>query len=231
MLSSVSVLAVTKARLLVLASLALTYVQITVILHLHQCHILTRTPSWWLAHLAPQYRPIVQAEVSSRIQEARRKMPNISFDWRPAGDPRAQHNASKLALLIEPRPIPHLVPLITHMAAVVPPDWRFLFIGSQWSVYSVSRAPAIRHQQAIGRMDMLKMPKPWSVERQEDVFRLLTDLRFYDEFLPGVEWILKFEHDSILCANSPKGLDEWLDWSWAGALPYADIPTRGPGLD
>lgn len=231
MLSSASVLAATKARLLVLASLALTYVQITVILHLHQCHILTRTPSWWLAHLAPQYRPIVQAEVSSRIQEARRKMPNISFDWRPADDPRAQHNASKLALLIEPRPIPHLVPLITHMAAVVPPDWRFLFIGSQWSVYSVGRAPAIRHQQAIGRMDVLKMPKPWSVERQEDVFRLLTDLRFYNEFLPGVEWILKFEHDSILCANSPKGLDEWLDWSWAGALPYAGIPTRGPGLD
>ncbi|POR39634.1 Uncharacterized protein TPAR_00176 [Tolypocladium paradoxum] len=206
-LSSTSILAATKTRLLVLASLALT---------------------WWLAHLAPQYRPIVQAGVSSRLQEARRKMPNIGFDWRPADDARAQHNASKLALLIEPRPMPHLVPLITHMAAVVPPDWRFLFIGSQWSVYSVGRAPAIKHQQAMGRMDVRKLPSPWSIERQEDIFRLLTDLRVYDEFLPGVEWILKFEHDSILCANSPKSLDEWLDWSWAGAPWYVDNLTRDP---
>ncbi|PNY23265.1 Uncharacterized protein TCAP_06789 [Tolypocladium capitatum] len=207
-LSSTGIPAVTKARVLVLASLALT---------------------WWLARLAPQYRPVVQAEVSSRLQEARRKMPNISFDWRPTDDARAQHNASKLALLIEPRPIPHLVPLILHMTAVVPPDWRFLFIGSQWSIYSVGRAPAIRHQQAIGRMDVLRMPQPWSIERQEDVFRLLTDLRFYDEFLPGVEWILKYEHDTVLCANSPKGLDEWLGWSWAGALRGEDDRFSGTG--
>lgn len=166
---------------------------------------------------------MVQAELSIRVQEARRRIPNLVLDWKPAGHGRTQYNASKVALLIEPRPLPHLVPLITHMASVVPPDWRFLFIGSPWSVYNVGRAPVIKYQQAVGKMTVMKMPKPWTVDGKEDISRLLTDARFYQEFLPGVEWVFKYEHDSILCANSPKDLDEWLDWSWAGALRYGSV--------
>ncbi len=56
-------------------------------------------------------------------------------DWsHPSNDPRDAYNASKLALVIEPRPLPHLVPHLLHMISVVPPDWRFLFIGSEESV-------------------------------------------------------------------------------------------------
>ncbi|KAM4057119.1 hypothetical protein HRG_003966 [Hirsutella rhossiliensis] len=197
-----------KARLLLLASLVLT---------------------WWLAHLASRYRPMVQAELSIRVQEARRRIPSLLLGWRPVGDGRIQYNTSKVALLIEPRPLPHLVPLITHMASVVPPDWRFLFIGSPWSVYNVGRSPAIKHQQAVGKMTVMKMPKPWSMDGKEDMSRLLTDARFYDEFLPGVEWLFKYEHDSILCANSPKDLDEWLSWSWAGAPRSEDDRLSSTG--
>ncbi|EQL03140.1 hypothetical protein OCS_01137 [Ophiocordyceps sinensis CO18] len=172
---------------------------------------------------------MVQAELSIRVQEARRRIPNLVLDWKPAGHGRTQYNASKVALLIEPRPLPHLVPLITHMASVVPPDWRFLFIGSPWSVYNVGRAPVIKYQQAVGKMTVMKMPKPWTVDGKEDISRLLTDARFYQEFLPGVEWVFKYEHDSILCANSPKDLDEWLDWSWAGALRSDDDRLSATG--
>lgn len=140
------------------------------------------------------------------------------LDWRPAGG--LQYDTSKVALLIEPRPLPHLVPLITHMTSVVPPDWRFIFIGSPWSVYNVGRSPAIQHQQAAGKTTVMKLPRPWSMDGKEDVSRLLTDARFYDELLPGVEWVFKYEQDSILCANSPKDLDDWLSWSWAGAPRY-----------
>ncbi len=43
-------------------------------------------------------------------------------------------------------------------------------------------------------------------------------MRFYDEFLPGVEWISKYETDSLPCANSHDSLNDWLHWSWAGAM-------------
>lgn len=68
------------------------------------------------------------------------------------------------------------------------------------------------------------------MEDKEHVYRLLTDLRFYDQFLPGVEWLLKFESDAIMCANSDKSLNDWLHYDWAGApryvYPRAKMPSH-----
>ena len=115
-----------------------------------------------------------------------------------------------------------------HMMAVVPPDWRFLFVGTEKSVLAVGRAAAIQHRQLTGKLDLMVLPEPWSVESKEHIYRTLTDMRFYDEFLPGVEWILKYESDSILCANSPSSLNNWLHWSWAGAPRYGKTIQHMP---
>ncbi|TEA11214.1 hypothetical protein C8034_v000976 [Colletotrichum sidae] len=206
--ASPGVFAITKGRLLILASLAIT---------------------WWFAHILPNYKPMIKAQLRSRLDEARLKIPKLKVDWNPSADPRAKYNASKLALIIEPRPLPHLVPQLLHMTSVVPPDWRFLFIGTNKSVVSVSRSFGIKHQQIIGKLDLMVLPEPWEIESKEHVYRMLTDLRFYDEFLPNVEWILKFESDSILCSNSPTSLNEWLGWSWAGAPKTPDDRFSGNG--
>lgn len=188
-------------------------------------------PRWWLASLLPHYQPMIKAEFKSRLDEARQKIPKIKVDWvqEPSTDPRDAYNSSKVAILIEPRPLPQLVPQILHMISVVPPDWRFLFIGSNYSVALVGRAYATKHQQVIGKLDLMVLPEPWKIESKEQVFRLLTDVRFYDEFLPGVEWILKYESDSILCANSEESLNDWLDWHWAGAPRTPDDRFSGNG--
>lgn len=179
--------------------------------------VLTLRTRWWIASLLPHYQPIIKAQLNSRLEEARRRIPSIKVDWTPTDDPRAAYNASKLALIIEPRVMPHLVPQLLHMIAVVPPDWRFLFIGSDKSVTLMGRSTSVKHQQVVGKLDLMVLPEPWDISSKEMVFRTLTDMRFYDEFLPGVEWILKFEYDSIMCANSEVSLNEWLDWHWAGA--------------
>lgn len=173
-----------------------------------------------MAHLFPHYEPMIRTHITNRLQEARQKIPSIKVDWTVPAEPESAFNASKVALIIEPRPLTHLVPLLLHMSTVVPPDWRFIFIGSNQSVFSVSRAHAIKHQQVIGKLDLMVLPEPWDIGSKEMVFRMLTDIRFYDEFLPGVEWILKYESDSIMCGNSPTSLNEWLDWAWAGAPKY-----------
>ncbi|KAL7911053.1 hypothetical protein GGI35DRAFT_492520 [Trichoderma velutinum] len=187
--------------------------------------------TWYLGRLHSHYEPIVVSKVSSRLEEARKMIPSINLDWPipSAKDPRTAFNSSKLALLIEVRPLPHLPPLILHMMAVVPPDWRFLFIGSNESIIGVSRVYSIKYQQVIGKLDLVELPLPWSISSRENVFRLLTDSRFYDEFLPGVEWILKYEHDSILCANSEISVDDWLDWDWTGAARMGDERFAGYG--
>ena len=103
------------------------------------------------------------------------------------------------------------------MIATVPPDWRFVFIGTNKSVTHVGRSFATQYHQVDGKLDLMILPKPWTIDSKEDVFRLLTDMRFYDEFLPGVEWILKYESDSILCSRSNEDVNDWLDYDWAGA--------------
>ncbi|KAL8387890.1 hypothetical protein RB595_009600 [Gaeumannomyces hyphopodioides] len=200
--------AITKGKLIIIASLIFT---------------------WWIAFLLPHYTPAIQAGIQSRLDEARKKLPAIKLDWKPAANPRAHYNASKIALIVEHRPIPHLVPQILHMIGVIPPDWRMVFVGSERSTVSISRSVAIKHQQVIGKMDILVLPEPWQIDSKEMIHRLMTDIRFYDEFLPGVEWILRFESDSILCSNSETSLNEWLAWSWAGAPRSVEDRFSGNG--
>lgn len=207
-------LAVTRARLALVTSLALTYGFLA-----SPLTTLTRK-RWWFAHLVSPYKAIVLAGISTQVQEARSRVPRVQLAWKYTSGPQQPYNMSKLALIIETRPLPHLVPQLLHMISVVPPDWRFLFIGSARSILSVSRATPIQHKSAIGKIAFLQLPTPWTIRSSEDIYRLLTDVRFYDEFLPGVEWILKYEYDSILCANSETDLNEWLDWNWAGSPRY-----------
>lgn len=141
----------------------------------------------------------------------------MEVDWHPTYDPKSQFSQTKVALMIESRPLPHLVPQLLHMISVVPQDWRFKFIGSNASVISISRSFATQYHEANGKLDLVVLPEPWKVDSKEDVHRLLTDKRFYDEQLPGVEHLFKFESDSILCANSEDSLNDWLDYDWAGA--------------
>ncbi|GAP89323.1 hypothetical protein SAMD00023353_3700600 [Rosellinia necatrix] len=190
--------------------------------------------TWWVASLLPHYTPTVKEHVRTRLGEARQRIPKVRIDWRPLWhheeDQRGDRfNRSKVALLIEPRPLPHLVPQILHMMAVVPADWRFVFVGTGASARAVGRSRVMRRRRRAGKLDLLVLPAPWEIDGREKVHRLLTDARFYDEFLPGVEWLLRYEHDSILCANSAVGLDEWLDWDWAGAPRTVNDRFSGNG--
>lgn len=152
-------------------------------------------------------------------------IPAIHVDWNPNFDPKSQFNGSRLALLVEGRPLPHLVPQLLHMISVVPPDWRFMFIGTNASVASVRRSFATQYHEVNGKLDLLAIPEPWSVESKEHTWRMFTDARFYNEFLPGVEHLLKFESDSMMCSNSGDSLDQWLEYDWAGASRYASRPS------
>jgi hypothetical protein len=165
----------------------------------------------------PTYKYQVQQLAKAKYKDAIEHLPAVKVNWYPKYDPKAQFNSSKVALLVEGRPIPHLVPQLLHMISVIPPDWRFVFIGTNKSVMSVSRSFATQYQEANGKLDLMVLPKPWVIENKEDIYRLLTDHRFYEEFLPDVEWMLKFESDSIMCSRSEDSLNDWLHFDWAGA--------------
>ncbi|OBT67157.1 hypothetical protein VE03_02686 [Pseudogymnoascus sp. 23342-1-I1] len=175
---------------------------------------------WTIAGLFPRYQDSLQEQLS----RTRQKLPSIKVEFHPDSNPLTAHDPTKLALLIEGRARPHLVPQILHMISVVPPEWRFLFIGTNKSVAAVSRSFAIQYQQAAGKLDLMVVPKPWEIKNKEHVWRMLTDQHFYTDLLPGVEWIMKYESDSIMCSNSKDSLNDWLRFDWAAA-PRSETDT------
>ncbi|KAI0486901.1 hypothetical protein F4859DRAFT_510682 [Xylaria cf. heliscus] len=126
-------------------------------------------------------------------------------------------NTSKVALLIEDRALPHLAPLLLHFVAVVPPDWRFRFMGSPASVAALNGSHAVRAHVASGKLDLTLIPSNMSTNGQEMISRFLTNLWLYETVLRPAEWLLLFQTDSILCANSRQSLNDFLEYDWVGA--------------
>lgn len=141
-------------------------------------------------------------------------LPKISIKYESQASP---YNASKVALLIENRPNPILAPLILHFMAVVPPDWRFRFMGSLESVEHVNSSRSIRQHVDSGKLDLTYIPSNMTVGSQEEISRFLTNLWLYETVLQPAEWLLVFQTDSMLCANSRQSLNNFLDYDWVGA--------------
>jgi hypothetical protein len=147
------------------------------------------------------------------LQAAHLPLPSLTFEY----GTKPKFNESKVALLIENRPDPILAPLMLHFMSVVPPDWRFRFMGSVESIESVNSSVAIREQVTAGKLDLTYIPANMSTASQEEISRFLTTLWLYEQVLQPAEWLLIFQTDSVLCANSPHNLNEFLEYDWVGA--------------
>lgn len=139
-------------------------------------------------------------------------VPQISLQYA-----HSPYNHSKVALLIENRPNPILAPMMLHFMSVVPPDWRFRFMGSVESVEHINQSVAIREHVAMGKLDLTYIPSNMSTAGQEMISRFLTNLWLYETVLQPAEWLLVFQTDSMLCANSRHNINDFLEYDWIGA--------------
>lgn len=119
------------------------------------------------------------------------ELPSLSLDY---GE--SPYNHSKVALIIENRPVGVLTPLILHMISVVPPDWRFRFMGSNQSLSLVNNSAAIRRQVNVGKLDLTYIPSNMSVSGGEEISQFLTNRWIYETVLQPAEWLLIFQTDS-----------------------------------
>ena len=129
------------------------------------------------------------------------------------------------------------------MISVVPEDWKFQFVGSEASIQFLNKSLGVQRHEARGKLEMVVLPNTWSVKGQEPLSRTMTDIEFWkwvggksswdwtdpyiDQMITGpdgteikrtqVEWVLIFQTDSIMCANSGVSLNSWLDYDYVGA--------------
>jgi Protein of unknown function (DUF5672) len=153
----------------------------------------------------------------------------VRVDFHPSLTRSRRYSSNKTALYIETRiSVRHTTPLLLHMLEVVPPEWRFVFLGSEAVVEKINSSSPVQRYQELGKLrvstiegsDGNQWAKPWGgddVGIDEVWNRLLTNRTFYERELRGVEWLLVFHSDSILCANSGRDVNEFLEWDWVGA--------------
>lgn len=184
----------------------------------HNCSLTVRR--WLAANVGPS-----REAASSGV---RKYLPSVEVGF---GSHASRYSRSKLAVIIEPRPLSHLSPLLLHTIQVVPPDWRFMLVGTDESVRHVNTSLGIRTHVASGKLEYRKMllsaneisvhqKETASADVSEITNRVLTDTNFYGSVIGPAESLFIFNSNSVLCANSNYTLDDWLQYDWVTAPGY-----------
>jgi hypothetical protein len=131
--------------------------------------------------------------------------------------PPSPYDPTKVAFLAETRPLPHLPALFSHMTNVIPPEWTFKFMGSPESIAHMRASALITRLEKIGKLSIIQLPSNYSLSSRETISQMFTDPVLYNTHLWPAESLLVFQPDSILCANAPVTLNNFLEWDWIGA--------------
>jgi hypothetical protein len=112
------------------------------------------------------------------------------------------------------------------MASTIPSEWTFKFMGSNASITHMRSSPAIRHLESLSKLTIVPLPSNYSVSNRESISQMFTDPHLYSTILAPAEHLLIFQPDSIFCANSPKTVNDFLEWDWIGA-PWSKTAQYG----
>ncbi|KJZ72937.1 hypothetical protein HIM_07700 [Hirsutella minnesotensis 3608] len=110
--------------------------------------------------------------------------------------------------------------------AVLPSDWRFMFLGSESSLSSINTSAAIRNHARTAKLQLGAIPENASTAGQEPISRFLTSRWLYETAVGPAEWLLVFQTDSMVCANSMLSVDDFLEFDWVGS-PWNPEGTWG----
>lgn len=112
------------------------------------------------------------------------------------------------------------------MTSIIPPEWTFKFMGSPEAISFLRSTAFIPRLESSGKLQILELPDNYSLSSRETISQMFTDPHLYADILSPAEHLLVFQPDSIFCANSPKTLNDFLEWDWIGA-PWSPTATHG----
>ncbi len=118
---------------------------------------------------------------------------------------------------------PRLIPLILHFHAVLGPHWPIVFFTSSDMVKQhlepegeAAGSAVWRRAVADGRIQVRMIPDEFNLSSRGDVNLYLSRPWLWEQLAPATH-VLNFQADAILCANSHRSVDDFLEWDWIGA--------------
>jgi hypothetical protein len=143
------------------------------------------------------------------------------------------HSSDKIAVILESRPLPHLLPLLLHFSTVLGPDWPIHVFTSPTTKSKLLKPPSLKRLVTAGKIKFADLPigLPPDFSFHEPFFRteFMTRFGFWESLKPA-EHVLLFSADSMLCSQSPRTVDGFLQYDFIGA-PLSINGTEGmPGV-
>ncbi|KAI8593117.1 hypothetical protein BDZ88DRAFT_186068 [Geranomyces variabilis] len=131
-------------------------------------------------------------------------------------------NNTKIALLIELRPMRTLIPILLHYMATLSEDWPFMLMHSAEVEPLLARSAAIKRYIASGKLRPLLLSPDVKLANGADVSEFLTKKSTWALLPAPAEHIFFFQLDAVICSNSEQTPDDYLHYDWIGA-PWPHI--------
>ncbi|KAK1976465.1 hypothetical protein LZ30DRAFT_603410 [Colletotrichum cereale] len=113
-----------------------------------------------------------------------------------------------------------------HFSSILGPKWPIvlLTLEENWVMPS---SPAFRRLAEMNQIQIMYLPANTSITGHHSVSVFLTEPWFWEQFFTANR-ILVFQAVSVLCANAPVEIEDFLEWDLVGA-PIS--PTYGEGYN
>ncbi|KAL8757028.1 MAG: hypothetical protein Q9184_004319 [Pyrenodesmia sp. 2 TL-2023] len=123
---------------------------------------------------------------------------------------------TKIATIIENRPLANLVPLILAFSAVLGPSWPIRILHSPQNTNLFTSSPSITRLIQSNQVTLDLLPPGLNFTTHEPVSAFFATPWLWENLAPA-KHILLFQTDSILCANSLRRVDDFLEYDFIGA--------------
>lgn len=124
---------------------------------------------------------------------------------------------TKVAIIVETRARPNLVPLIVHFANVLGPTWPIHVVGSEENSHLFTESAVFQRYISSGQITLEQLDPAIKLKKAHDVSAFLAANGDFWHSLAPAKHVLLFQADSILCSNSPRRVDDFLEYDFIGA--------------
>jgi hypothetical protein len=130
----------------------------------------------------------------------------------------------KVAVIVDSRATTSLIPIITHFATVLGPEWPIIFLTRASVVHTLAAvnngSQPFRRLVDSGQVKIIELPSNIPPFNYEGVSHFLASSWFWNQLSPAKHMFL-FQTDSMICVNSGRRVDDYLEYDFIGAAhPY-----------
>ncbi|KAI4240491.1 MAG: hypothetical protein L6R40_005083 [Gallowayella cf. fulva] len=130
--------------------------------------------------------------------------------------PPAPPAITKIATIIENRPLANLVPLVLAFSAVLGPGWPIKIFHGPQNKQLFDTSPSMQRMMESGQVTLELLPDGLNFTSHEPVSAFFATPWLWEHLAPA-KHVLMFQTDSILCANSLRRVDDFLEYDFIGA--------------